>query len=112
MTEIIKDISKDGIITSFELVSKTAFNVKREQDVSAILDRNKTDQNDSDFRNGFTPSGDMKHVARIPVVVLEQWWKDAGRPAGGVYGKEMTEIIRKNLNDPDNKFLRTGLGEV
>lgn len=111
MAELIKDNS-NGIITEFEIISPTALNVKRTQDVSGILDFNKACQNDPDFLNGFTPSGDMKHVARIPVLVLEQWWKEAGRPAGGVLGKAMNEIIQKKLNDPDNKFLRTGLGEV
>ncbi len=112
MKEIIKDLSQDGILTQFEIVGPNALNVKREQDVAPILDFNKACQNDSDFRDGYTPSGDMKHVARIPVVVLEQWYKEAGRPTGGVYGPAMNEVIRKKLNDPDNRFLRTGLGEV
>lgn len=110
--EIIIDKSSDGLITKFEIVSKEAFNVIRTQDVGAILDLNKADQNDPTFRNGFTESGDMKHVARIPLLVLEKWAKEAGIPKRQIYGKKMTEVIRKKLNDPDNKFLRTGMGEV
>ena len=110
--ETFIDKTPDGLITKFEIVSDTAFNVLRTQDVSAILDKNKEDQNDSSFNNGYTPSRDMKHVARIPLIVLEQWAKEAGIEKRKIYGKEMNEIIRRKLNDPDNKFLRTGLGEV
>ena len=110
--EIITDVSGGGLITQFEIVSDTAFNVLRTQDVGGIIEANKRDQNDRDFNNGYTPSRDMKHVARIPLLVLEQWAKEAGIPKRKIYGKEMNEIIRKKLNDPDNRFLRTGLGEV
>ncbi len=112
MSEFITDVTKDGLITKFELISSTAFNVTRTQDITAILDQNKADQNDSSFRNGFTESGDMKHVARIPLLVLEKWAKEAGIPKRKIYGKEMSEIIRKKLNDPDNRLFRTGMGEV
>ncbi len=112
MSEIIKDVTKDGMITKFELISETAFNVLRSQDISSILDKNKDDQNDSSFNNGFTSSGDMKHVARIPLIVLEMWAKEAGLRKKDIYSKKMSDIIVKKLNDPDNKFLRTGLGEV
>ncbi len=111
MVEVIKEVSQ-GIITKFELVSGTALNVIRTQDVQPIIDLNKADQNDRDFNNGYTPSRDMQHVARIPLVVLEQWAKEAGIPKAKIYGKAMNEIIRKKLNDPDNLFLRTGLGEI
>lgn len=110
--EIIKSTDANGIITQFEIVSKDAFNVLRTQDVSDILDRNKSDQNDGSFNKGYTPSGDMKHVARIPLIVLEKWAREAGIPKKDVYGRKMTDVIRKKLNDPDNKFLRTGMGEL
>jgi hypothetical protein len=110
--EIITDISANGLVTQFEIISPTAFNVLRTQDVGGIVDANKRDQNDSSFNNGYTPSRDLKHVARIPLLVLEQWAKEAGIPRRKIYGKEMNEIIRRKLNDPDNKFLRTGLGEI
>lgn len=110
--EIITDVGESGIITQFEIVSKDAFNVKRTQDVSKILDMNKADQADSSFNDGYTEEGDMKHVARVPLLVLEQWAKKHNIAKKDVYGKEMNDIIRKELNDPDNKFLRTGGGEL
>lgn len=85
------------------------------QDVEAIIEENKRKQNDRNFNNGMTQSGDMKHVASIPLIVWDKWHKDEVLRQGKnipYYGKEMNEIARKHLNDPDNKFLRTGLGEI
>lgn len=111
MNEIVLD--RTGLVgTKIEIVSPTKFNVMRFQDVEPILDANKRDQNDRDFLNGYTENKDMKHVARIPLVVLEQWAKEHGIRKKNIFGREMTEIIRKKLNDPDNLFLRTGLGRV
>lgn len=112
MTEKINLLDANGIKTTFEITGHDTFNVLRSQDVAKIIDRNKADQNDRDFKNGFTQSGDMKHVARIPLVVFEQWAKKYGISKTEMMGQKGTEIIRKELNDPDNKFLRTGLGEI
>lgn len=89
--------------------------VYREQDVENIIEANKRDQVDSNFKNGFSESGDMKHVARVPLIVWEQWWMEACKHHGRnipYYGREMNEFSRQKLNDPDNRFLRTGLGEI
>ena len=112
MTEIIKNTDANGLITTFEIISPEAFNVKRTQDVAPVLDFNKACRNEPSFNNGHTKSGDMQHVARIPLIMMEMWWKEAGRPKGGVYGKAMNEIVKKKLNDPDYKYLRTGGGEI
>ena len=88
---------------------------KSTQKIDNILERNKIDQNDSDFKNGYTASGDMKHVARVPLAVWEHWWREENKRRSKpipLYGREMNEIARKHLNDPDNKFFRTGLGEI
>src|SRR3990167_5829843 len=109
MSEKIYTRDSNGILTTFEITGQETFNVTRTQDVEKILDMNKADQNDPMFNNGFTESGDMKHVARIPLVVFEQWAKKYGITKADMYGPKGTEIIRKELNDPDNKFLRTGM---
>lgn len=101
-----------GILTQFEFVGNDAINVKRTQDIEGILERNKADQNDKSFLNGYTESRDMKHVARVPLIVLEQWAKKYGLQKNEIFGEKMTEILRKELNDPDNLFLRTGLGTI
>jgi hypothetical protein len=111
-----KHFYMDGLIkTRVDLLSSTSFQITRSQDIAPILDFNKELQNDSTFNNGYTPSRDMQHVASIPVVVYEQWWKDLCKHMGrkcNIYGPEMKEYVKRQLNDPDNKFLRTGQGTV
>lgn len=101
-----------GVLTEFQIIDQDTFTVKRSQDVQYILDRNAHDRNDSSFNDGYTPGGDMKHVARIPVVILELWAQEAGIPKNEVMGRKMMEVIRAKLNDPDNEFLRTGKGKI
>jgi len=110
MTEII--VNPGLVTTKIKILSETAFDVERVQDVQPIIEANKRDQADKAFLNGYSESGDLKHVARIPLIILEQWAKEAGINRKAIFGPEMSEIIRKKLNDPDNKFLRTGMGEI
>lgn len=97
------------ISTEIELFQNGGFGVKREQDLSAILDANKRDRNEGD---GYTPSRDMKHVARIPLILIEKWTKEAGLKPHECMGPKMVEIIRRKLNDPDHAFLRTSKGLI
>lgn len=107
----MKVLNTDGLLpTEIKVTNTGGLEVRTFQDVEPILDQNKRDQNNPDFNNGYTPSGDMKHVARVPLIMLQLWAKEAG--ISNVFGDEMKEIVKKKLNDPDNKFIRTGLGEV
>jgi len=108
MGEII--IDKGFVDTRFDINSDGTFSVTRTQDVAPILDNNKAAQID-DAAN-YTPSRDMKHVASIPLIVLEQWAKKWGIAMTEIFGPKMHEVIRKELNDPDNLFLRTGKGKI
>lgn len=105
-------IVQPGVVTTRFEIENDSFKVIRSQDVESILEANKEQQNDSAFRNGWSESGDMKHVASIPLVIVEEWCKEAGIPKKEIFGRRMQEVIRKKLNDPENKFLRTGLGEI
>ena len=79
---------------------------KTTQDEKPIISANRDFQAIAD---GYTPSRNMQHVARVPVVVIEQWLTESGL----VYGSHefMTFCIKK-LNDPDYVYLRTGLGTL
>lgn len=99
-----RTFTEDGVIQT-----------KSIQDVTKIIEANKAKQNDSQFNNGLTDSGDMKHVASVPLIVWEKWWRDECKRTGvniNIYGPEMDKVAKRQLNDPDNKFLRTGLGEI
>jgi len=92
-----------------EDVSAGQYIIERVQDVEPILDMNKIRQNDG--TDGYTPSKDLKHVASIPLVVIEQWMKQDGVNFLAMpHGPEREKYIRKKLNDSDNNFLRTDGG--
>ena len=73
-------------------------------DVQPILDLNKAQANNGD---GFTPSRDMKHIARIPLVIVEKWKNELGVD---LFNKDHEGKIRQLLNDPDWLYLHTSPG--
>jgi hypothetical protein len=106
MTEII---NASGDLTTKYTIKNGVLEIRTFQDIEPIIEANKAAQNNSDFNNGYTPSRDLKHVASIPRVILNKWAKESGL---NVFSREFGEYLKKKLNDPDNKFLRTGLGEL
>lgn len=75
------------------------------QDVEPILDHNKRLQNepqraDSSFR----------HVASIPVVLMERWLNEElarGNKSIRWGSREFDNLVRRKINDPDYAYLRT-----
>jgi hypothetical protein len=82
--------------------------VNRVQDVEPILKANRISQTDG--TDGYTASRDLKRVASIPLVVVEQWMKQDGINVLALTGDEQQKYFKKKLNDPDNRFLRTDSG--
>lgn len=80
------------------------FSIETVQDVEPFLDANKRAQNNGD---GFTPSRDMKRIANIPNVVIEKWLNELGV---NVFDKNHEPAVRRLLNDPDWRYLRTSPG--
>ena len=78
---------------------------KRTQDVEPILELNKKLQTEND---GYTPSRNMRRVASIPNIVLEQWMKEGI----DIYDKNCREAVRRKLNDPEWMWLRTAPGRL
>ncbi len=79
--------------------------IKTTQDVEPILKRNIDFQNEHD---GYTPSKDMKYVAEIPNVIIEQWNKEGVN----FYDKNDWPEIKRRLNSSEYQYLRTGLGRI
>lgn len=80
------------------------FAVETTQDVEPFLERNKQLRNDTD---GFTPSRDMKYIANIPNVVIEKWLNEHGV---NLFNKDHEPAVRRLLNDPEWRHLRTSPG--
>ncbi len=75
------------------------------QDVQALLDRNKALANDGD---GYSPSREWRRAASIPNVVVEQWLREGV----DLYNPDHAGAVKRRLNDPDNRFLRTAPGRL
>jgi hypothetical protein len=74
---------------------------ERVQDVEPILERNKALQSmpqKSDWG---------RHIASIPNVILERWIHEEGVNYLALPGEEFARLIRRKLQDPDWRHLRT-----
>ena len=75
------------------------------QDVEPLLDINKRALENSDPRW----KGDMHHVASIPLVVYEAWWREFG---GDPMSEEHLPKTIAKLNNKDWCKLRTKEGRI
>ena len=75
--------------------------VERVQDVEDILAHNKLLQS-------LPQTSDWgRHIATIPNVIIERWMKEDGVNVLGLSSEDFGEFIRRKLNDPDWRHLRT-----
>lgn len=86
------------------------------QDVSHFLEVNKNTQNHDTGGGGgltdYSRQGIKKgwwHVASIPNSVIVKWKKELGVD---IFNKDHTKAIKRLLNDPEWRYLRTGTGRV
>jgi hypothetical protein len=78
-----------------------AFVIETRQDVAPIIERNKALSAADD---GFSPSRDVARVASIPIVVQYEWLKRYGI---NVFDRNDEKRVRRLLNDPEWRYLRT-----
>lgn len=80
--------------------------IERVQDVAPILEANKRafDVDDKSHKSEV-----FNHVATIPVVVLEEYWKQTGID---LRKPENAHLLRRWLDDPDNRYFRTKPGKL
>jgi hypothetical protein len=71
------------------------------QDVEPILERNKALQNEPQR------SGSFRHIGTIPNVILVKWMNEEGANVLRMSAHEFGRFIRKKLDDPDWRHLRT-----
>jgi len=103
--------NRGGLKTWWTKDESTGLSVIRtSQDVQTIIDGNIAMQNSG--ASHATKDRSMMHAARIPDFVYYQWAKKYGIPKADILKPQYKEIIRRELNDPDNKFLRIWPGKV
>ncbi len=82
------------------------YTVTAVQDCEAILDRNKAMATHND---GYSPSRELRRVASIPNVVALMWLREEG---WWYLDPNAKDRLRRKLNDPDWRWLRTAPGVV
>lgn len=85
------------------------FVFRRTEDVEPVLEANKQLQN---LGPGVSRSKAFKHVASIPVALLEQWAKEDGVLIHLMRPRERTAYLMKKLRDPQYRHLRTSTGRI
>lgn len=78
--------------------------LETKQDVEPVVEANKAQLRDSDGH--FNLDG-QTHVARIPMVVWEQWMRETN----GAIMKD-DDLLKQKLNDRDNRAFRTHPGKI
>jgi hypothetical protein len=82
--------------------------VRRVQDVESIIERNKFLQGE-----GQTWAGTFRHIGTIPNVILEKWMNEECAPnLLAMSGDEFGQFVKRKLNDPDWRWLKTTSGRV
>lgn len=82
--------------------------IEEVQDVQPYLERNKRLANDADYRaNGIKES--WWHAASIPNAIITKWLREFGVD---VYNRDHWPRVKRLLNDPDYRYLRTGTGRL
>jgi hypothetical protein len=87
--------------------------VYREQDVEAILNRNRAEINEAPTWRPYASGRkdvSIRKVAEIPLVVAEQWMKEGFNILSP--DPDMQKKLRQKLNDPEYAYLRTYPGKV
>lgn len=100
--------AEDGVVNTFhhDEMADTSY-VRSVQDVEPILESNKALQT---LNDGYSPSREMKRIASIPLVVAQKWMKEDGINWMALPKHEKAKYLRRKLNDPNNRFLRTSGG--
>ena len=103
MTKILFDVDPlTNTQTWFEDLGGDDFALHTTQDVELILDENKRKQNAG--REYYAANKDMWRVASIPMSVQLKWMVEEGID---IYNPDHAERIKKKLNDPDWRHLKT-----
>jgi hypothetical protein len=95
-----------GLVHEFSELEPGRVVIHTHGDAQEVLDANAFDRNHS---NPYTPSRDLKHVARIPVEVYMIWLNELGVD---VLNPDHADKVRKLLNDSQWAYLRTSGGRV
>lgn len=100
-----------GVVETFSYdAANDAMTLTRTQDCTAIIERNKSLQNDnSHWRNNadLCENGiDMRLLACIPVIVEEKWARDHGVLLSQIHDPDMRKAALRLLNSNEWRWLK------
>ena len=78
--------------------------IEHRQDVSAVIERNKEFHKTSYQHDGV--KNNWVHAASIPEVIQIQWMREYG--IKDIYSTEYWPLIKRLLNSPEYRYLKTG----
>lgn len=100
--------NEDGSVEKVHYDDSTGkMHIKRERDVSSIIELNKRQFNDADRHYKHDV---FNHVARIPLELAEMWCQQKGIKFQEFLNNP--EVLKRFLNDPDNSLCRTKPGKL
>jgi hypothetical protein len=100
------DVTRDGIVTVSRFDDFGGMVEEISQDCEPILDHNKALAAEG---SGYSPSGDLRRVASIPLVLVEKWLREEGLD---VFDPAHDAALRRKLNSSEYLYLRTAPGAV
>lgn len=104
----ILEVHEDGGIEALHTDDATgAFTIQFRADVEPVIEANKSRQLDG--TGGWSPSREWRHVARIPLWVVMEW---KARFGADPTAKGNDALLKRLLNDPEWKWLRTSEGRL
>lgn len=90
--------------------SGETFAIELKADVEPVLEANKRRQNDG--TNGFGQTREWRHLACIPPIFIEKWLNEDGVNLLQLRGADLSQFIKRKLNDPDWRWLRVADGRI
>ena len=80
------------------------------QDIEPLLELNKKEYNKDYLRGGVeTKEMGMRKVASIPLIIIEKWTAEHGVD---IMNKNHWPKVKRLLNDPEYRFLRTHESQI
>jgi len=98
------ETTPDGVAEALVFHGDGSVALRRSQDVEPALEANKRLRSDGD---GYSPSRELRRVASIPTVVQFEWIRRYGVDP---LARGNEALLRRLLNDPDWRHLRTAPG--
>ena len=93
-----------GITTTFDYDANSDTTiVGREQDVSILLEVNKTLQNDPEYSRKGIKEG-WWHYASYPAIIIEKWLSEYGV---NLFNKDHAKRVLELTNRPEYRYLKT-----